>query len=143
MAILTDIVVASANDAPAIIARWPGSKLWPGLQTTGLDGLVLADLAEAFGQVDLARSIEDLAPSAFADKANGPWVYVLPNELRDQLANIAASDLGKVAQIWANKEEASARGLTAQDAQRLLLEIQALAVVARDGQIPLLLWISM
>ncbi|MGZ2506082.1 hypothetical protein EHI47_38925 [Rhizobium leguminosarum] len=143
MAVLTDIVIASANDAPAIIAQWPGSKMWPGLQTTGLDGLVLADLAEALGQVNLARSIEDLDPSAFADEANGPWVYVLPNELRDHLANIDASDLDRVAQVWAEKEEASARGLTAQDAQRLLLEIQPLAAVARDGQKPMLLWISM
>ncbi|WP_105436354.1 hypothetical protein [Neorhizobium tomejilense] len=143
MAVLTDILVAPATDAPAIISEWPNSKRWPSLQTTGLDWLVLADLAEALGQAALARSIENLEASSSADETKGPWVYVLPTELRDHIASIASIDLSTIAEAWSDKEEAKARGLTAQDAQRLLLEIQPLAVSARDGQKPMLLWVSM
>ncbi|TDK31263.1 hypothetical protein E2F50_20175 [Rhizobium deserti] len=143
MAVLTDILVAPAADAPAIISEWPNSKKWPALQTTGLDWLVLADLAEALGQSALAQSIENLDPSSSADETQGPWVYVLPTELRDHIASIASSDLSTVAEAWSDKGEANARGLTAKDAERLLLEIQPLAVAARDSGKPMLLWVSL
>lgn len=40
-------------------------------------------------------------------------------------------------------EEAGAMGLTPQAAEELLRGLQALAIRARDGQKPLLLWVSM
>lgn len=143
MAVLTDILIAPEQDAPAIIDEWPASKSWPGLQTTGLDALVLAELADALGQSDLARSIEDLDPHSFKDEANGPWLYVLPNALRDHLANIPRDNLASTAKAWSEQEEASARGMTETDAERLLQQIQSLAVTARDSQNPMLLWISL
>jgi hypothetical protein len=143
MAVLTDILIAPAHDAPAIIANWPGAKNWPGLQTTGLDALVLSELATALGQSTLATAIEELDPYTSADEANGPWLYVLPTELRDHLASLAADDLGPIARAWAQQEEATARGMTEDDAARLLSQIQSLAVTAQDGQKPMLLWISL
>lgn len=146
MAVLTDILIAPTQDAPAIIANWPGAKNWPGLQTTGLDALVLSDLAEALGQsalaIAIAIAIEELDPHSFKE-ANGPWLYVLPNDLRDHLANLKADDLGPIARIWSEQEEAIARGMTEDDAARLLLQIQSLATTARDDQKPMLLWVSL
>jgi hypothetical protein len=143
MAVLTDILIAPTQDAPAIIANWPVAKNWPGLQTTGLDALVLSDLAEALGQSALAIAIEELDPHSFNDEANGPWLYVLPNDLRDHLANLKADDLGPIARTWSQQEEAMARGMTEDDATRLLLQIQSLATTARNDQKPMLLWVSL
>jgi hypothetical protein len=114
-----------------------------GLQTTGLDALVLSDLAEALGQSALAIAIEELEPHSFKDEANGPWLYVLPNDLRDHLANLKADDLGPIARTWSQQEEAMARGMTEEDAARLLLQIQSLATTARNDQKPMLLWVSL
>lgn len=143
MAVLTDILIAPTHDAPAIIANWPGAKNWPGLQTTGLDALVLSDLAVALAQTTLATAIEELDPYSSADEANGPWLYVLPNELRDHLATLTADDLGPIAKSWSEQEEAIARGMTEEDAARLLSQIQSLAVTARNDQKPMLLWVSL
>ncbi len=49
MVVLTDILVAPVHDTPAIISEWPGVKRWPAIEATGLDGLVLKDLAAALG----------------------------------------------------------------------------------------------
>ena len=143
MAVLTDILMAPASEAPAIIAQWPAEKRWPAFQTTGLDWLVLADLAEALGQSRLAREIEGLRPSSFADERQGPWVYVLPTVFRDQIADMAPDETGVVAKSWGDKEETRERGLTPQIAEGVLRELRALATRARDGQQPLLLWISL
>lgn len=143
VAVLTDILIAPEAEAPAIIAQWPASRGWPSLQTTGLDWLLLSDLANALNQPELAQSLEELGPSVSVDDANGPWIYVLPTGLRDAVAGIARDDLGAVAASWAEGEEATARDLTAQDAERLLVEIQALALRARGEQKPMLLWVSL
>lgn len=142
MAVLTDILIAPPNDASAIVAQWPGSKNWPAFETTGLDALVLAELAEALDRPSLATAIRNLAPSA-GDNADGPWVFVLPTEFRDRIAGIPAGRIGALAQAWSDKEETRAGGLTSQAAEQLVLGLQALAARARDGQKPLLLWISL
>jgi hypothetical protein len=68
---------------------------------------------------------------------------VLPNDLRDHLANLKADDLGPIARTWSQQEEAIARGMTKDDAARLLLQIHSLATTARDDQKPMLLWVSL
>jgi len=143
MAVLTDILIAPEHDVPAIMAEWPGAKKWLALETTGLDGLMLTELAEAFDQPVLARAIEDLAPSAAADEAAGPWVYVLPIDFRDRVAGISKPDLGTIAKSWAEREEASLMGLTPEIAEGLLRDLQNLATEAQAREEPLLLWVSL
>lgn len=143
MAVLTDILIAPEHDVPAIVAQWPGAKNWPALQTTGLDWLILAELAEALDQAPLAQAMEQLDPASSADEVNGPWVYVLPMPLRDTIAALGPDRLGPVAKAWAGREEADAAGLTPADAERLLRDIHALAIRARDEGKPMLLWISL
>lgn len=143
MAVLTDILIALPDDAPAIVAQWPGSKNWPAFETTGLSSLVLAELAQALGQARLGKAIQDLAPSSAGDKTDGPWVFVLPLEFRDRIAEIPESDIGKLAQAWSDGEEAGGSGLTPQAAEDLLRGLHALSARARDSQRPLLLWISL
>lgn len=143
MAVLTDIIIAPAADVPAIIHEWPGKKRWSAFETSGLDWLVLADLASALLQPGIARSIEEQDPSAEADSSDGPWLYVLPTEFRDRIADIGATELDAVAAAWSGGEEASNRGLDTEPAKRLLLEIRRMAVQARSEQKPILLWVSM
>lgn len=143
MAILTDIIVAQATDAPAIIAEWPGEKRWPALETTGLDYLLLSELAAALKEKALANTIETLDPSSSANEADGPWLYILPIELRDRMADLLPADVGAVATGWSKGEEAVNRGLAPADAERMVQAIQKLAIRARDEGKPMMLWISM
>lgn len=142
MAVLTDILVAPEVDIPAIVEQWPGVKNWPSFQASGLDSLVLSDLAAALGRSALAQSVEEIDPASFRNEASGPWLYVLPAEFRDQIAAIPSDRTSAVAKAWSQGEEASDRGMTAQDAERLLVAIQGLATKARDEQKPMLLWVS-
>ncbi|AMU98501.1 hypothetical protein TP47_00350 (plasmid) [Xanthomonas citri pv. aurantifolii] len=143
MAVLTDILVAPAHDAPAIISEWPGEKRWPAIEATGLDGLVFEELAVALGHPRLAEAIQDLDPSSFADEANGPWVYVLPTELREQLVVLLPEDFARVSKAWSQGEEARGRGLTPEIAEGLLRQLHSLANRAHQEDRALLLWISL
>ena len=113
------------------------------LEATGLDLLVLADLALALKRPIEATAINEQTPAASADEAEGPWLYVLPVGLRDSIAAIGPADIPTVADAWAKGEEAENRGLTTDIAERLLAQIQKLAVQAHAEEKPLLLWISM
>lgn len=143
MAVLTDIIVAPTTEVPAIIAEWPGTKRWPVFETTGLDLLVLADLALALKRPIEATAIDEQTPAASADESEGPWLYVLPGGLRDSIAALGSSDIPAVADAWAKGEEAENRGLTTDIAERLLAQIQKLAAQARAEDKPLLLWMAM
>lgn len=143
MAVLTDIIIAHPADALAIIAEWPTHKRWPALETSGIDWLVLSDLVLALRQPALSRSIDEQSPMVSVDETDGPWLYLLPSDLRDLMASIGPVDMPAVAKAWANGAEAVNRGLTEDVAKSLLVEIQKLAVRARLENKPMLLWISM
>lgn len=143
MAVLTDILVAPESDVPAIILQWPGTKSWAALESTGLDGIMLSELADALGDSKLAEEIAGLGPASFADEVSGPWVYVLPFGFRDQIADLPAPELEAMATAWAEREEAKAMGLSPQVAASLLSEIHSLAIAASKSGQPLLLWISL
>jgi hypothetical protein len=143
MAVLTDILVAPAHEAPAIVSEWPGEKRWPAIETTGLDALILEELAVALGNPLLAEAMQDLDPSSFGDQADGPWVYVLPMEFRNQIAGLSAEDYARVSKAWCEGEEASGQGLTLDIAEDLLRQLHTIAVRAREKNHPLLLWISL
>lgn len=143
MAVLTDIIIAHPADAPSIIAEWPAQKRWPAFETSGLDWLVLSDLALALKQPALSKAVDEQSPVASADETDGPWLYVVPTDLRDLIASIGLEDMPAVAKSWAIGEEAANRGLTEEVAQSLLMEIQKLAIRARAESKPMLVWISM
>lgn len=143
MAVLTDLLVAPATDATAIIEEWPATRRWLAFQSTGLDTILLAELAEALAEPDLVDAIEALEPLAFADEAGGPWIYLLPEKLRDRLADLTGESIAEVASIWAGREQATNLGLSADIAQDLLHRMQDLASEARKSGHPLLLWISL
>lgn len=143
MAVLTDIIIASTNDVPAIVADWPGEKRWPAFETSGLEYLLLSELAVALQRATLAHTIETLDPTVSVSETDGPWLYVVPTELRDLIAEVPPCEIGAVARRWSEGEEAVDRGLSHEDAERLILAIQKLAVKARGEGKPMLLWVSM
>ena len=139
---LTDILIASKNEASTILEQYPQQKDWPSLELKGLDNIKLAALLEALGAAAEAPALEG-EDCLVASHKDGPWVFVLPAALRDLLANLPDGEFRAVAERWAAHEELAFDEWSADDVEPGIgmLKEQAKKGVASGKD--LLLWMSL
>jgi hypothetical protein len=104
MAVYTDILIADASEAKAILASEAHNEEWHGLSAKGLDPAELAGLLSVFSnQPDQPDLVDEFQIVAEEDTENGPWVYSIPDRLIDHVAALEQSEIDHVARRWAEE----------------------------------------
>jgi hypothetical protein len=88
MGVLTDLILAQPGDAPEISEANPSSPRWPRIDVKGIDQINLSTLwallrGGAFDASDVGKFI-----CVHEESDEGPWVYVVPDDLVVRLAGL-------------------------------------------------------
>ncbi len=144
---LTDLIIASLEEAPAVLNVPGHASVWPTLEAKGLDPVKLASLRFILqGQKPDTARVADYVKTfdALADEGEaGPWLRAVPEDLGLLLAKLSASEIPATAAAWARTEELSLDGWKAADAGPFLAELSAFAAGAVAQGKRLLLWLCL
>ena len=148
MGILPELVVAPKSEAASIAGSDSPSRYWEGIVWKGLDQIKLASLwcilkgDQIHVENVLARS-EQIELTAEVSE-NGPWVFAIPEELREILADLAGEDADKIHEVtreWGTTDEL--KDWEYSDVAGLLQAVIDLADGAKLNGKDLLLWICL
>jgi hypothetical protein len=148
MGVLSDIIIAEPDEAAAInAARGTHLNRWPCLESKGIDTIKLGTLS----QIMAGRPVEDIdAISTFMtddmlDQGSdeGPWIFLVPEQLKLSLAAINKDAEEEIARKWACTEEFALGGWDVTDVEEYLHDLIAHAGRAREAGKSLLLWMSL
>lgn len=147
MSVLSDLIIADPQEAQDVAQCDEPARDWEGIEIKTLDPVTLGSLwailtkaseAEAVGklvdQIALLHNVSD----------NGPWVYEIPRQLRDALAEVSGmetEEVQPVAEAWAATDEL--KGWEYEEVESVLREVADLADTARLLGKDLLLWICL
>ncbi|OWK28020.1 hypothetical protein [Sphingomonas mucosissima] len=137
---LTDFFLGPADDGAALstdMARTPNHR------TRNADNSVLAALWKA---VDQDADASGLAGEEFLvamGSPEGPWVFVIPDELVIRLDELTEDRFSEAADRWAQSEELSYHHVSGQQLIESLQTIKRLAGNARSAEQKLFLRMAM
>jgi len=147
MGVLSDIIIADRTEATSInAAEGNHLKQWDCLESKGIDTIKLGSLSRILA----GRSLDDVpAVPVFMDNSlldkysdDGPWVYLVPDQLVSALAALDDDAEETVAASWAEIEEFRLSRWQPMDVQEYLHDLIEYARKARDQGKSLLLWMS-
>jgi len=146
--ILSNIIVADRNEASAINAAG-GSHLkrWPCLESKGIDQVKLGTLSQILNNrpIDDVNTVAAFMVDAMLDKRSdeGPWVFLVPEQLQSALASLDEEAQDSVAEKWAATEEFILDRWQPADVEEYLKDLVAHARKSRAAGKSLLLWMSL
>lgn len=143
MALLTDILIAHPSEAEEISQDAAHHEAWPCLQLKGLDNMKLSALLSVLGAEEPAKKLEGEDLLVFNPDPEGPWVFALPEQLRDLLSALSHGDFAAVAERWALHEELKFEGWSGSDIQPVVGMLAEFALQAKAESKPLLLWMCL
>ncbi len=140
--VLSDLVVAPAGSAEAILRAMVPSQQFDGIDVKGIDSVKLGTLHSILS----GRTFEELLPE-YAEVASGgdegPWVFELPADLVNRLSGLSADQSSQVSAQWALTEEFALDGWVEVDVTCALEAIAQLAARAAASDQRLYLWMSL
>jgi hypothetical protein len=147
MSIISEIVVGRRDETKQILANADQAKALPTLEANTVDVVKLASLALLLkGEpldddlvIEQARHFEEIGQQG----DNGPWLYVFPNDLCKQLANLNEEHALSVAVAWSETEEARLDRWNPSDTAKFLKDLSRLASTARNVAEDLILFVSL
>ncbi|MBY4597975.1 hypothetical protein K3217_20855 [bacterium BD-1] len=110
--------------------------------TGGLDSSAFLSLHMRALGCDLDELLPAYDPVA-QDSDHGPWVFVIPAQLRDHLASLSDTAVLELAHEWAGCEELQDDGVSPEEAAEILSGISGVARMASSSGKELLLWLSL
>jgi hypothetical protein len=134
MGVLTDLIVAKPEEAAAISAD--DSSKWPREDVKGIDQVALGSLWTLLSGHD--HDDVDEFTCVFEASEEGPWVYLVPDELVGRLAAIRTDELGALVESWAATFYSAPEDLV-----ETLEVISRLAQRAQKDGSALLIWLSL
>ncbi|MDZ7812389.1 MAG: hypothetical protein U5L74_04440 [Ideonella sp.] len=144
---LTDLIVASLDDAPAILNALGHADIWPTLESRGLTPALLASLRRVMRGEAATRALAQADVEQFEVLSQGgereegdPWLAALPPDLVQHLALMAEAQCEPVAVAWARTEVARQERWQAAELTPLLAEMSAMAAGAVAQGKGMLLW---
>jgi hypothetical protein len=140
MSSAADLLLATPNDTPAILASDYPLGTFKGVSIDGLDPLKLAALHALLAERPFGDVLRDYRPVAQASPA-GPWLVRLPSELILILGKVAPQDQASVAARWASTDEVQEVGWSQEFADQFLGRLVPLAQTASFEGKELFLWI--
>lgn len=139
---LTDILIASKDEASTIFDQYPQRKDWSSLELKGLDNFKLAALLTVLGSTADAEALEG-EECLVASNEDGPWLFLLPITFRDTLAAIPASELRAVAERWVTQEDLAIDRWSVADVEPCIGMLNEHAKKSLEADKDLLLWMSL
>jgi hypothetical protein len=140
MGVLTEVIVARREDAPAILMA---SEAFLRLDTKGLDHVKLAKLRGVLSgggfDLDWVAGMRCVADGG----DEGPWVYEMPADLVEALAKLDATRTRTAVAAWMKTEEVRAARWSQEQTRTLLESLGDFARKARGEGATLLLWMSL
>jgi hypothetical protein len=133
METLADLIVASLEEAPAVLASEYPLGDYQGVNVDGLDPLKLAGLHAQLARKDVEQLLEAYHPMA-ESSPTGPWQIRLPAELISVLAGIAPQDIRSVAEAWATTDLVRQEGWSGLEAEKYLARVAHFARLAAYDQ---------
>src|SRR5580658_1743086 len=102
MGVLSDIIIADRSDAAAInAANGAHLKHWPCLGSKGIDTLKLGTLSQILNDrpVDDVNAVATFMMDGVLDQRSdeGPWVYLVPQQLHSALSSLGEGTRESVA----------------------------------------------
>jgi hypothetical protein len=148
MGVLSELVAASKSEAQSVLESDSPSQNWPGIVCKGLDQIKFASLwailsGERIQAESIVQRLNQIELVSAAGE-NGPWVLAIPEQFRDNLADLASEEddaLRKVATTWAATD--GLKGLPIDNVISILQEIADIADLARLDETDLLLRVSL
>jgi hypothetical protein len=141
---LTDLVVASPEEAAAVSASANRRSAWPCFESKGLDNATLAALWSAIDPSTDAKALEGDACVVFSGPGReGPWVFELPGDFTRTLAALPRDSFLPVADRWVKSPELSHARLSGSSVVPVVEALSAIAAVAAQKNKALLLWMSL
>jgi hypothetical protein len=142
---LTDLIVASLDDAPAILTAQGHANIWPTLESRGLTPALLASLRRVMrgeaATLDLVNADVELFELLSQGEQGDPWLAAVPPDLVQHLALMAETECAPMAAAWAQSEVARRDRWPATELTPLLAEMSALAAGAVAQGKGMLLWV--
>ena len=123
---VADLIIASASDAPAIVASDYALGTYRGIKLDGVDPPKLAALHSLLGGGDVATLMAQYYPVAEGSSA-GPWLVPFPAELIALLGKIDPQKEASVAEGWASTDSVRQDGWSADVAQQFLSRVTTFA----------------
>ncbi|MEJ2010612.1 MAG: hypothetical protein P8X64_00125 [Anaerolineales bacterium] len=140
MEILADLLMASPEDIPTIVASEYPLGSFRGVNIDGLDPLMLVALqASVSGQA--FDSLTDLYHPVAQASENGPWLIQIPSELTEHLAGLQPPDYPAVARGWTAVDTPTGVELSTTEAEKFLGQMAYLAQTAVFDGKHLFLWV--
>ncbi len=134
-----DLIIATPDDVPAIVASDYPLGSFKGVNVDGLDPLKIAALHSLFVTKPFPDVLRDYQPVAQASP-EGPWLVRLPVELIVLLGKISPPDQPSVAASWAATDQARQEDWSPEDADQFLGRLVPFAQSAQFDGRDLYLW---
>jgi hypothetical protein len=139
MGSLADLLLATHDDIPDIIASDYPLGSYKGTNIDGLDPLMLLALHSMLALRPLEELVNSYEPVAQASE-EGPWLIRIPPDLLALLADIAPHDIEVMAAKWSDTDQLRDSGWTQDDMyffiEPLILYAQSIAGSGKE----LFLW---
>jgi hypothetical protein len=139
---LTDILIASKDEASTIFDQYPQRKDWSSLELKGLDNFKLAALLTVLGSTAEAEALEG-EECLITSNEDGPWLFLLPIAFRDKLAALPTSEFRAIAVRWVAHEELAIDRWSVEDVEPGISMLSEHAKKSVEAGKDLLLWMSL
>jgi hypothetical protein len=142
MGVLSDLVVARADEAERVSEAVAPSQTFEGIDIKGVDSVKFSRLHSIL----VGRSVRELMPlyqPVVIVSEEGPWVFQIPQDLVARLAALDDVSRTDVSRRWALAEEFVLDRWGEDDVASALSSISSLAKRAFDSERALFLWMSL
>jgi hypothetical protein len=140
--LLSDFLVADAQDIPAILQSVNPSAKWESAQFKGLTPVNLCQLWAILKHAPYQDSDVEKFKD-FSSNDQGPWALVVPAQLTSSIAALGEADVPRVGKLWSQTEELTADHWQPADVTALLEAIRKLSTSAVHRKKSLILWVSL
>ena len=142
MGMLTDFVIAEENDSNRIANSQYLLDEFTGIDIKGVDPVKLATLHSILSDRSFKDLLAQYNPVAEASE-DGPWVFLLPNDVVQRLANLDEQQITEVASQWGKTEEFQLDRWSQNDVTAVLNNIVALTRQASVQGKRVFAWMSL
>ena len=140
--VLSDLVVASPDQAEAIAKATVPSKVFGGIDIKGVDSVMFATLHSIVTGEPLKSLLPKYQPVVEVGH-EGPWVFRIPSELVSRLARLHQVETAAISRRWARTEEFARERWPEKVVLDVLQKISKLARKADDSHQALFLWMCL
>lgn len=144
MGVLTDIVAVEQIKAQQVAAEVRPASRWPTVEAKGVNEIALSSLWQILKAEKTSSKYSKKFKYLAGDQGEGPWVFLIPNELRDLIASLKQPQIHAVAAAWAETAEMKESAWwSPKEVEAYLQELCVLASNAKLKHKQLLLWTSL